>query len=165
MDTVDDASVKLVENVNEAKTQDEVLNTVHKTVLSYKPDLSSITHEVRSLIKTQDAKIDAQTARIDTLTTLVNSQGTRIEELINLVKAIPLTPPTPSSSFTTEDRTMLQSHSTILTSQDGLLKTIAETLERLLTANKQTSGPAMAEGEKSIAVDAAVIPSNSVPLP
>ena len=41
--------------------------------------------------------------KIETLTTLVNTQGTRIEELTNMVKAIPSTPPTPS--FTIEDRT------------------------------------------------------------
>ena len=87
--------------MNEAKTSN--ISVVHNTVLSYKPDFSSINHEVRSLMKTQDAKIDAQTAKIDTLTTLVNIQGTRREELKNLIKAIPTTPPTPSPSFTQTD--------------------------------------------------------------
>ena len=90
---------------------------------------------------------------------LVNIQGTKIEELKNLVKALPTTPPTPTLSFTSKDRTMLQGHSTILKSQAGLLKTICETLEQLLTATQQTLVPTVAEGDKSTAADAAAIPS------
>ena len=60
VDTVAAAQVKLVNEVNAVKTS--TISAVHNTVLSYKPDLSSISHEVRSLIQVQDAKIEAQVA-------------------------------------------------------------------------------------------------------
>ena len=84
---------------------------------------------------------------------------------MNKVEAIPTTPPIPS--FTSEDCTVLQNHTTILMSQAGLLKTICETLQRLLTASKQTSSPAVAEGEKAAEKPtAAAIPSSSsIPPP
>ena len=85
-------------------------STVRNTILSYKPDLSSVTHEVRSLIKAQDANIDAQHANIETLTTLVNNQGTRIEELMTKVKAIPTTPPIPSFTFLRSHRASKSYH-------------------------------------------------------
>ena len=47
----------MVNKVDEVKTS--IISAVHNTVLSYKPDLSSISHEVRSLIQEQDAKIEA----------------------------------------------------------------------------------------------------------
>jgi len=132
--------------VNEAKT------SINNTILSYKPDLSSVTQEIRSLLKSQEDKIGAQKVRINTLTNLVNSQGTKIEELKNLVKDLPTMSPTPSSSFTPEDRKMLTDHSSILTSQAGFMKSICDTLEQLLTASRvqplQTSSLAVAEGRK-----------------
>ena len=67
---------------------------------------------------------------------------------------------------------MLTDQSFILTSQDGLLKTICDTLEQLLTATSiqplQTSSLAVVEGEKSkdAAATAAEKPSSSsVPPP
>ena len=97
------------------------------------------------------------------MTSLVNSQGTKIEELKNLVKDLATTPPTPTPSFTTEDRKMLTDQSSILTSQARLLKTICETVAQLLTATQQTV--AVAEGEKSKVVAVEEPSSSSVPPP
>ena len=108
-------------------------------------------------------KIDAKKARINTLTNLVNSQGIKVEELKNFLKNLPTTPSTPTPSFTTEDRKMLTDHSSILTSQAGLLKTICKTLAQLLTATQQTA--VVAEGEKSKAATAEKPSSSNVPPP
>ena len=48
VDTVADASVKLVNTVNEAKNS--INSTVRNTIVSYKPDMSSVTQEIRSLL-------------------------------------------------------------------------------------------------------------------
>ena len=57
VDTFADASVKVVDSVNAAK--DSILTTLN----SSKPDLTSITNEVRTLIQSQEAKIDNKIRR------------------------------------------------------------------------------------------------------
>ena len=64
----------------------EAQTSINNTILSNKPDLSSLTTEIRSLLQVQTTKIDEQEAKLATLTTLVNSQRTQIHQLKNLVK-------------------------------------------------------------------------------
>ena len=117
-----EANVMLVDSLKEAQT------SIHNTILSNKPDLSSVTNEMRSLLQTQATKIDNQQGKLDTLTTLVNGQGTQIQELKDMVPGLPKTTPAPSPSFTSEERKTLTDHSNILTSQATLLNTICTTL-------------------------------------
>ena len=124
MDTVAAAQVKLVNEVDAVKTS--IISVVHNTVLSYKPDLSSISHEARSLIQAQDAKIEAQATKLVTLTTLVNGQGTRIEELKKLIEATPST--SPPSSLSNNDRALLHSQADLLNSQEVLINHMATIL-------------------------------------
>ena len=86
MDVVAEAHGKLVDSLKEAQT------SINNTILSNKPDLSSLTTEIRSLFQAQATKINEHEAKLATLTTLVNSQGTQIHELKDLVKAIPTSP-------------------------------------------------------------------------
>ena len=72
MDAATETHVKLVDSLKEAQT------SINNTILSNKPDLSSVTNEVMSLLQTQATKIDNQQAMLETLTTLVNGQGTQI---------------------------------------------------------------------------------------
>jgi len=151
VDAATNVHVKLVDSLKEAQT------SINNTILSNKPDLSSVTTEIRSPLQAQVTKIDNQQAKLETFTTLVNGQGTQIQELKNLVQAIPTS--TPAPSFTSKDRKTLTNHSNILTSQASLLATICSTLQQLLTATKQT--PAVAEGERAAAADQQT-PSSSV---
>ena len=70
-----EAHGKLVDSLKEAQT------SINNTILSNKPDLSSLTAEIRSLFRAQETKINEQESKIATLTTLVNGQGTLIHEL------------------------------------------------------------------------------------
>jgi chromosome segregation ATPase len=142
-----EAHGKLVDSLKEAQT------SINNTILSNKPDLSSLTAEIRSLFQAQETKIKEQDSKIATLTTLVNGQGTLLHELKDQIKALPTSP-----SFTSADRETLNKNSNILTSQASLLTTICSTLQQLLTTSTQT--PAVAEGEKAAA---AAKPSSSVP--
>ena len=145
MDAAAEAHGKLVDSLKVAQT------SISNTILSNKPDLSSLTAEIRSLFQAQETKIKEQDSKIATLTTLVNGQGTLLHELKDKIKALPTSP-----SFTSADRETLTKNQNILTSQASLLSTICSTLQQLLTASKQA--PAVAEGEK-----AADKPSSSVP--
>ena len=71
--------MKLVDSLKEAQT------SINNTIISNKPDLSSFSNEIRSLIKSQEAKLDDHKAKLETLTTLVNGQGTQIQELKNMI--------------------------------------------------------------------------------
>ena len=70
VDAAAEAHGKLVHSLKEAQT------SINNTILSNKPDLSSLTAEIRSLFQAQATKVNEQEAKIATLTTLVNSQGT-----------------------------------------------------------------------------------------
>jgi len=81
-----------------------------------------------------------------------------------MVQAIPTS--TPTASITADDRKLLTDHSSILTSQAGLLTSICDTQQQLRTTSKtqppQTLSPAVADGEKRTAADK---PSSSSIVP
>ena len=75
VDAAAEAHGKLVDSLKEAQT------SINNTILS--TDLSSLTTEIRSLFQAQATKIDEHEAKIATLTTLVNSQGTHVTTQIS----------------------------------------------------------------------------------
>jgi len=126
--------------------QQSIISIVTSSTTANKPDLSVVA-ELKSIIATQNTKIDL-------LTTLVNGQGvllqkltTKVSELTERVDQLPSAPP----SLSQDDRALLSSQADLLTSQGVLINSMAAILQQLLAANLLSSSRAMAEGENVVA--------------